>query len=277
MAAGLLNLPIGRLVSPSLPSPRLHFPHQCAGVPPDPLPGPVLLGLRPLARLQGFLRATRMCGSAASLLPRPGLRTPRSLFCCAGRRADSGARRSRDAWAGVCAAGRGRLQASGRACKIRRCLWPVLGGVGGCARDGCGHAECCRIGGFPALSLCRCVERTSLCVRRVCVAHGVPAVAARRVGRFLKLCAWFAGVRSGLGPALGDVGKRGGEYACAPRLASLPVRLAARGRTCKPRACLLNVLGRPQQQRCCCACTGQRTVLVSRVCAQTSAGGVCHC
>ena len=85
----------------------------------------------------------------------------------------------------------------------------------------------------------------------VCVAHGVPAVAARRVGRFLKLCAWVAGVRSGLGPALRDVEKRGGECACAPRLASLPVRLAAWGRTCKPRACLLHVLGRPQQQRCC--------------------------
>ena len=42
-----------------------------------------------------------------------------------------------------------------------------------------------------------------------CVAHGVPAVAARRVGRFLKLCAWGARVRSGLGPALGEAEKRG--------------------------------------------------------------------
>ena len=64
MAAGLVNLPVGRLVSQSLPSPRLHSPHQCAGVPPELVLGP---GARGLSSAAGLFSVPRACGWAAFL------------------------------------------------------------------------------------------------------------------------------------------------------------------------------------------------------------------
>lgn len=182
---------------------------RCASRPPA---GPGARGSATASSAPGLFSGPRACGSAAPLPPVLGCVLLDLCVCCAGRRLDSEARRPRDAWAwaGVSCCWRRAF------CKLQDELASPAGVLGQC------WAVWAVVPGTGVLMLSAAVSAASLpslcavLLRRplffilgVCVAHGVPAVAARRTDRFPKLCAWVAGVRSGLGPALAEAEEEG--------------------------------------------------------------------